>query len=131
MRKGKTRICEKCGQVIQPGGMGGHLRLKHGIKVKTVVKQVREVSREVSGDVRGVSEVSGQVRDVSDVREQRPSDYRKKSIEVIDTREKIKCWGSCGNWFFPEQFVHGTEICIPCYEKIRNKLDADLGVEKH
>lgn len=89
MRAGKTRICEVCGQVIQPGGMGGHLRLKHGIKVKTVVKQVREVSREVSGPVRGVREVSGQVRDirdVSDVREQRPSDYVKKRSEVIEKR---------------------------------------------
>jgi len=89
MRIGKTKICEICGKVIQPGGMGGHLRLKHGIKVKTVVKQVREVSREVSGDVRGVREVSGQVRDVSDVRdvrEQRPSDYVKKRSEVIEKR---------------------------------------------
>ena len=68
MRTGKTRICEICSQVIQPGGMGGHLRLKHGIKVKTVVKQVRDVS------------------DVSDVREQRPSDYVKKRSEVIEKR---------------------------------------------
>ena len=86
MRIGKTKICEICGKVIQPGGMGGHLRLKHGIKVKTVVKQVREVSREVSGDVRDVREVSGQVRDVSDVREQRPSDYLKKRSEVVEKR---------------------------------------------
>jgi hypothetical protein len=86
MRIGKTKICEICGKVIQPGGMGGHLRLKHGIKVKTVVKQVREVSREVFGDVRDVREVSGQVRDVSDVREQRPSDYVKRRSEVVEKR---------------------------------------------
>jgi Zn finger protein HypA/HybF involved in hydrogenase expression len=110
MRTGKTRICEICGQVIQPGGMGGHVRLKHGIIVKTVVKQVREVSREVSGDVRGVREVSGQVRDVSDVREQRPSDYVKKRSEVTEVRKDRweyvgEGWGlKCNKceWYIPK-----------------------------
>jgi hypothetical protein len=106
MRTGKTRICEKCGQVIQPGGMGGHLRLAHGIKIKTVVKQIRQVHNEVG-------EVSNKVGKVREVREQRPSDYVSKHSEVAEKR--IQCW-NCKQWVLEED-IHPASI-QPCMKDL-------------
>lgn len=85
MRVGKNKVCPVCGKVCRPGGIGGHLRLKHGIVVKTMLKHVREV-RDVSGDVSGeVSEVRDVSGEVSDERVQRPSDFVKKHDKIVKT----------------------------------------------
>lgn len=86
MRKGKNRVCSICDKLIRPGGMGGHVRLAHGIKVKTIVKYVRDVRGDVPG---GVGDVPGDMHDVRDVRDvrhvQRPSDYVPKRV-VVETQ---------------------------------------------
>lgn len=76
MREGKNKICTICGKTCRPGGIGAHMRLKHGIKVKTIVKHI-------SGHISDASDLSG---DVSDIRVQRPGDYVKKRSEVVETR---------------------------------------------
>ena len=68
MRKGKNRVCINCGKLIRPGGMGGHVRLAHGITVMNV--------RDIRGDVPA---------DVRDVRVQHPSDYVPKRA-VVETK---------------------------------------------
>ncbi|MDP3003627.1 MAG: hypothetical protein Q8N38_10925 [Bacteroidales bacterium] len=81
MRKGKNRVCSICGKLIRPGGMGGHVRLAHGITV--IVKHVRDIRGDVPADVR---DMRGDVpADVRDVRVQRPSDNVKKSNEMVET----------------------------------------------
>jgi hypothetical protein len=74
-----------CGKKIAPGGMGGHMRLKHGIVVKTVVRDIRDIRGDIRDNVR--ADVSKKVRDMSEtdgkIREQRPSDYVRKSSERV------------------------------------------------
>lgn len=72
MRKGKNRVCSVCSKLIRPRGMGGHMRLAHGITVKTIVKHVHDVRGDVPGDVR-------------DLRVQSQNDYLKKSVEMVKT----------------------------------------------
>jgi len=75
MRKGKIRICEVCHRAINPGGMGGHLRLAHGISLKTVVEHVPDKSASASQKV--VSKI------------QRPSDYVGKKSVVVEIRKSV------------------------------------------
>lgn len=75
MRKGKNRVCNICSKLIQPRGMGGHMRLAHGITVKTIVKNMRDVRGDVPGDV----------CDIRDLYLQRPNNDLKKSVETVET----------------------------------------------
>jgi len=83
-RSGKYVTCSICGKVCRPGGIGAHMRLKHIMKVKTVVGPVRE-SSDISGTV---SDISGESSELSEARVQRPSDYVKKNEVVVDAREE-------------------------------------------
>ena len=69
MRKGRNRVCSVCSKLIRPRGMGGHMRLAHGITVKTIVKHVHDVRSDVPGDLRVQSQ----------------NDYLKKSVEIVKT----------------------------------------------
>jgi len=80
MRKGKNRVCSICGKLIRPGGIGGHMRLKHGIKVKTIVNHVSDIRGGAQSDILDMREVPGS--------KQRPSDYVKKSIDLVETSIK-------------------------------------------
>lgn len=75
MRKGKNRVCNICSKLIQPRGMGGHMRLAHGITVKTIVKNMRNIRGDVPGDV----------CDIRDLYLQRPNNDLKKSVETVET----------------------------------------------
>jgi hypothetical protein len=130
MRKGKNRICPECGKVCRPGGIGGHMRLKHGIKMKTVVKHVGDIRDDTRVDIRDARGDIRDARDVSDVRVQRPSDYLRKSDEVIEelvepaVKPKIEKCEYCGQFFdsgHHNQVVPGKCLCIWCC--IRFKRD--------
>jgi len=88
-RAGKNVTCLICGKVCRPGGIGGHVRLKHGLNMKTMVMRVSDVRgdvRDVPGDVRDVpGEVSDVRGEVSDIRVQRPSDPIGKNEVVVDS----------------------------------------------
>ena len=75
MRKGKNRVCNICSKLIQPRGMGGHMRLAHGITIKTIVKNMRDIRGDVPGDV----------CDIRDLYLQRPNNDLKKSVETVET----------------------------------------------
>jgi len=79
MRKGKNRVCNICSKLIQPRGMGGHMRLAHGITVKTIVKNMRDVRGDVPGDV----------CDIRDLYLQRPNNDLKKSVETVETNIEL------------------------------------------
>lgn len=48
MRRGKNTICGICSKIIKPGGIGGHMRLAHGIRD---LGEKRFETSQVSGDV--------------------------------------------------------------------------------
>jgi len=62
MVKQNNTVCFICGHKCKPRGLGSHMRLKHGIVVKTVVKDLSDSSEKV----------------------QRASDWRNKKQKVID-----------------------------------------------
>jgi len=70
MRAGENKICEVCGQSVRPGGMGGHMRLKHGIMVKVEVKAPEKAPK--------APEKAPEVIEAPKV--QRPSDYVRKGL---------------------------------------------------
>jgi len=72
--------CPYCGKICKPRGLGPHLRLKHGIKVKIVAKRLSHLggdSSHLGGDSSHLSHSSERI--------QRPGDYVKKKNEVIET----------------------------------------------
>ena len=81
MRAGENRICEVCGQSIRPGGMGGHMRLKHGIMVKVEVKAPKKAIKapeKASKNDFKAPEKAPEV--VVAPKVQRPSDYVRKGL---------------------------------------------------
>jgi hypothetical protein len=127
-RKGKTRICKKCGQVIQPGGMGGHMALAHGVRVKTVI-QAPEARGPETREACETPEARGsearEARETRDVKIQRPSDYVKKKSEVIETIEDpvIAQCEDCGKREKIERLTHiglkkeTSLLCYDCWNK--------------
>jgi len=69
MTKIEGNICPECGHPCKPRGLGAHLRLKHGIKVTTVVKHLSDLS-----------DSSGKIS------EKRPSDYLRKKAKVVEVK---------------------------------------------
>jgi|SRR5450830_895347 len=87
MRKGKIRICDVCGKKIQPGGMGGHLRLAHGLVVTNIVTPIPQVTGDIPWQVSDhIPQVSDHIPQVSETI-QRPSDYVKKRSAVVEVRK--------------------------------------------
>jgi len=64
-----NNVCTICGHKCKPRGLGAHMRLKHGIKVETVVRQSSDLSN------------SSQ-----DVKKMRPSDYLSNKKEVVEVK---------------------------------------------
>jgi len=89
----KYTICDICGESVKARGIGGHKALKHGIVVKTVIRdkstRVNDTSNDTSTQVNNTSphtsNTSTQVSNPS-TRVQRPSDYLKKRSEVVEKR---------------------------------------------
>jgi len=148
-RIGKDKKCEKCGKIVKPGGIGSHMRLAHGIKVKTVVNHLSEDSGHSSGNL---SHSSGNLSHLTDnlshsshsshssERIQRPSDYvRKRTEKVVEIRtepfnliplENYKC-KDCGKWYKIDEYQlkssEGTasvQYCWACYVKRNQGLDS-------
>jgi len=122
-RIGKNRKCEKCGKVVKPGGIGSHMRLAHGIKVKIVVNHLSEDSSHSSEDSSHLSGNSSHLSHSSHLSErvQRPSDYvKKKSEVVIETKDSPAIqspdeWGrmlckKCGGWFMPYEWFETKDF---------------------
>jgi hypothetical protein len=93
MGQTKYTICDICGESVKARGIGGHKALKHGIVVKTVIRdkstRVNDTSNDMSTHVKNTSphtsNMSTQVKDTS-TRVQRPSDYVRKKSTVIETK---------------------------------------------
>ena len=121
MGQTKYTTCDICGESVKARGIGGHKALKHGIVVKTVIRdkstRVNDTSNNTSTQVNNTSphssNMSTQVID-SSTRVQRPSDYVKKKSVVVekkvepaikspDSLGRMLC-KNCGGWFMPEQW---------------------------
>lgn len=97
MNEQSKTVCKICGHKCKPRGLGAHMRLKHGIKVETVVKHISESSGDISEAIS---------------RSQRPSDYIKKKSQVVETRVEQIFRGpdelgrmmckNCGGWWPPD-----------------------------
>lgn len=129
MGQTKYTICDICGESVKARGIGGHKALKHGIVVKTVVRdkstRVNDTSNNSSTQVNNTSphtsNTSTQVIEPS-TRVQRPSDYVKKKSSVIETKiEPIfrgpdslgrYCCKNCDGWFMPDT-IPGGYNCLP------------------
>jgi len=111
-------VCAICGHVCKPRGLGAHMRLKHGIKVKTVVKHISDSSDS--------SDSSGRV--------QRPSDWKNKKERVVASRidkadppltqeldyvGKYKCT-VCGKYYSIDEYsgrnFAGNENVTECWD---------------
>lgn len=94
----KNNICKVCGKQVKPRGIGGHLRLAHGIIEKVVVTtQVKQYDIGTQ-----VKNSGGDISDHKTTRVILPSEYVKKD-------ENIK------------QFKF-TVICACCNERIEIEL---------
>ena len=122
MTSESNTVCTICGHVCKPRGLGAHMRLKHGIKVKTVVKHISDSSDS--------SDLGGRV--------QRPSDWKNKKERVVASRidkadppltpeldyvGKYKC-KDCGKYYSLDEYsgrdlvgVHLIGRCLSCYDK--------------
>jgi hypothetical protein len=117
----KYTICDICGESVKARGIGGHKALKHGIVVKTVVRdkstRVHDTSNNSSTPVNNTSTHSSNTSTPvinTSTRVQRPSDYVKKRSEVVTTEVKPSIVSpdslgrmlckNCGCWFMPESW---------------------------
>jgi hypothetical protein len=104
--RGKQLIpCEICGKLVKAQGIGTHMRLKHEIVIKTIVREYSlntknlnqnsssNSSKNLSSGINLSSNLSfkssknsssnGHLKKDESLKELRPSDYRKKNVEVI------------------------------------------------
>jgi len=114
MEQVKSNTCPYCGRTFKPRGLGTHIREAHGLKIRTVVRNVVNNSSDYSTVVNDSSDYSTVV--------QRPSDYVKKKSQIVQVKSepalklvsegRTLCKGGCQEWLDPEDLMDG--LCWGC-----------------
>jgi len=86
MQTGNNKVCPVCGKICRPRGIGAHMRLQHGVKLKTLISDSSDSSGHISELSDHISDSSGHISELSDLRVQRPSDFVKKHDKIVETR---------------------------------------------
>ena len=86
MQTGNNKVCPVCGKICRPRGIGAHMRLQHGVKLKTLISDSSDSSDHINDSSDHISDSSGHISELSDLRVQRPSDFVKKHDKIVETR---------------------------------------------
>jgi len=116
-REGKYKVCPICKKEVRPGGIGAHMRLAHGVVVKTLV----EITAELSKSGKKISHIRSKTSKLSGkISAKRPSDYIRKTAERVIKTDLVRsaftnevCCRGCFEWY-DESDLNSDGLCWSC-----------------